>query len=254
MYKDFAGKVLNIEAMRKYMTEKKTILVLGDSIAAGFGLPAGSGWPTLVNGALPHGWQLLNHSTPGETLWGGWQKWKRMRNCQPRIVCLAYGLNDGYFHRSAADDWTAILLDLRRFGPLAWAWYHLHPRRVIPDVVIEPRLPLRHFRYLLGRFRRAARRMNARLLLLTPTPIDDNFHPEWPVELRRRQLQTHERYAEAIRRFAAAKPDVHLLDVRSILAAQGPSILAGDGIHLTLDGEKAIAAKVLAWLSTRESS
>ena len=54
--------------------EPRTVLVLGDSLSAEYGLPRGSGWVTLLGQRLQQerpGWQVVNASISGETTSGG---------------------------------------------------------------------------------------------------------------------------------------------------------------------------------------
>jgi len=223
----------------------RKLYVLGDSIAAGYGLPAGSGWPDLLPDGVKTAWRVENRAFPGETMAGAWQRWQTMAVERPDLLVVAYGLNDAHFQRSAGDEWQIVSLDRERFSLLACAWYHLRPLRTIPGIVLEPRLPLRHFRYFLRKFRRAARRLQIPLLFLTPTPVGDHFHPEWPDALRRRQQETLGRYVAAVRDFAARHEDVGLVDAYDLLRRQRlRDVLAADGIHLTLRGEMLLAEAV----------
>jgi acyl-CoA thioesterase-1 len=80
-------------------TPPPTVLVMGDSLSAGYGLSNGQGWVALTAARLPKthpGWKLVNASISGETSAGG-----AARNdaeharSQPRVVVLALGANDG---------------------------------------------------------------------------------------------------------------------------------------------------------------
>ncbi len=75
------------------------ILVLGDSISAGYGLDAGQGWVSLLDRklksqGLPH--KVVNASVSGETAAGGLARLPGLlARHQPKIVLVELGGNDG---------------------------------------------------------------------------------------------------------------------------------------------------------------
>lgn len=77
----------------------KTVLVLGDSLSAGYGLDAGTGWVWLLeqklkSEGLPH--KLVNASVSGETSAGGLARLPAlMDRHKPQIVLIELGGNDG---------------------------------------------------------------------------------------------------------------------------------------------------------------
>ena len=79
--------------------EKKTLLVVGDSLSAAFNLPQGSGWVDLLNEYLEHQapeWRVINAAVSGETTGGGLTRLPALlRQHQPEIVLLQLGGNDG---------------------------------------------------------------------------------------------------------------------------------------------------------------
>lgn len=74
-----------------------TVLVLGDSISAGYGVPAGSGWVSLLQKALQsQGTAVVNASISGETTEGGKARLPALLSGhQPTVVVLELGGNDG---------------------------------------------------------------------------------------------------------------------------------------------------------------
>ncbi|MBU3671536.1 MAG: arylesterase [Sinobacteraceae bacterium] len=76
-----------------------TILVLGDSVSAGYGLTLGEGWVSLLQGRLKtqgYGYRVVNASVSGETTTGGLARLPRALNIhKPQIVVLELGGNDG---------------------------------------------------------------------------------------------------------------------------------------------------------------
>ena len=81
-------------------TSAKTILLLGDSLSAGYGLKKiEDGWPTLLQARLSEkypDYQLVNDSVSGETTSNGLFKLpSALAAYHPDIVIVAYGANDG---------------------------------------------------------------------------------------------------------------------------------------------------------------
>lgn len=76
-----------------------TILVMGDSLSAGYGLANGQGWVALTARRLPAsnpGWRIVNASISGETSAGGATRiGAELTRHHPRVVVLALGANDG---------------------------------------------------------------------------------------------------------------------------------------------------------------
>jgi len=79
--------------------EPPVILVLGDSISAGFGLPPGAGWTHLLQKRLaerryPH--RVVNASISGDTTAGGRSRLPALlARHKPAIVVVELGGNDG---------------------------------------------------------------------------------------------------------------------------------------------------------------
>lgn len=76
-----------------------TVLVLGDSLSAGYGLAASEGWVALTAERIAKeapGWRVVNASISGETTAGGAARiaGELARN-KPAVVVLALGANDG---------------------------------------------------------------------------------------------------------------------------------------------------------------
>lgn len=75
------------------------ILILGDSLSAGYGIGKEQSWPALLaqrlrEEAYPH--QIVNISISGETTRGGLSRLdKALAEQRPAIVILALGANDG---------------------------------------------------------------------------------------------------------------------------------------------------------------
>lgn len=77
----------------------RTVLVLGDSLSAGYGLTANQGWASLTAGRIRQsrpGWTLVNASISGETTAGGASRVKgELARHHPAVLVIALGANDG---------------------------------------------------------------------------------------------------------------------------------------------------------------
>jgi acyl-CoA thioesterase-1 len=75
------------------------LLVLGDSISAGYGLTSGEGWVALLQARLKaqgYGYRVVNASVSGETTTGGLARLPRaLAVHRPAIVVIELGGNDG---------------------------------------------------------------------------------------------------------------------------------------------------------------
>jgi acyl-CoA thioesterase-1 len=77
----------------------RTLLVVGDSLSAGFGLEPGEGWVTLLQNRLDargYGYRVVNASITGDTTTGGLSRLPRaLKVHQPAVVLIELGGNDG---------------------------------------------------------------------------------------------------------------------------------------------------------------
>jgi len=78
---------------------ERVILVFGDSLAAGYGIPAGKSWVNLLEERLTGAklpYRLVNASISGETTLGGRNRIeKALVEHRPAIVMVELGANDG---------------------------------------------------------------------------------------------------------------------------------------------------------------
>jgi acyl-CoA thioesterase-1 len=78
--------------------EPPTIMVFGDSLSAGYGLPRGKGWVDLLQERLQreqYPYRVVNASVSGETTLGGRNRLAAaLARHRPRIVILELGAND----------------------------------------------------------------------------------------------------------------------------------------------------------------
>lgn len=79
--------------------QARTLLVLGDSLSAAYGLPAEQGWVSLLEQELKQrrlADRVVNASISGETSSGGLQRLPRLlADYRPDLVLLELGANDG---------------------------------------------------------------------------------------------------------------------------------------------------------------
>ena len=136
------------------------ILVLGDSLSAGYGLPNGSGWVSLLEQRLktqgyPH--RVVNASISGDTSAGGLSRLPAALEAQkPVLVLVELGANDGLraqpipqlrrnleqiIARSRAAGATPVLFEMRipsNYGPA----YTERFASVFGEVAKAQKLPL----------------------------------------------------------------------------------------------------------------
>lgn len=79
--------------------EPPVLLILGDSLSAGFGMDTGQSWVHLLELRLHdngHAYRILNSSISGDTTQGGLARLPRLLDrYQPEIVIIELGGNDG---------------------------------------------------------------------------------------------------------------------------------------------------------------
>ncbi len=89
---------LCITAMPLRAAEAPVLLVVGDSISAGYGLAAGEGWVTLLNAKLKadgYDYRVVNASISGDTTAGGRARLPPLLKQQrPAVVVIELGGND----------------------------------------------------------------------------------------------------------------------------------------------------------------
>ncbi|WP_411833691.1 arylesterase [Pseudoxanthomonas mexicana] len=77
----------------------RTVLVMGDSLSAAYGLSAAQGWVALTGAQLARShpdWRIVNASISGETTAGGAARiGAELQRHRPAVVVIALGANDG---------------------------------------------------------------------------------------------------------------------------------------------------------------
>lgn len=85
----------------------KNILILGDSLSAGYGIATEKSWPNLLQKELDQSrskFNIVNASISGETALGGRQRIANaLKQHRPGIVILELGVNDGLRGFSTTD-------------------------------------------------------------------------------------------------------------------------------------------------------
>ena len=81
------------------VTEPPVLLVLGDSLSAGYGMDREQSWVSLLDTRLKEGgysYRIFNSSVSGDTSQGGLARLPRLlERYQPKIVIIELGANDG---------------------------------------------------------------------------------------------------------------------------------------------------------------
>ena len=88
-----------LAAAPKEQAATRTVLVMGDSLSAAYGLAASQGWVALTGVRMKQsnpGWRVVNASISGETTAGGAARIaKELKRVHPQIVVIVLGANDG---------------------------------------------------------------------------------------------------------------------------------------------------------------
>ncbi|MEE4216853.1 MAG: arylesterase [Xanthomonadales bacterium] len=88
------GLPLSVQA-----AEEDTIVILGDSLSAAYGMEVSESWPNLLQQRLDqdgHAYRVFNSSIAGDTTQGGLTRLPRLlEKQQPAIVMIELGGNDG---------------------------------------------------------------------------------------------------------------------------------------------------------------
>jgi acyl-CoA thioesterase-1 len=77
---------------------RKALVVFGDSLSAGYGLPAGQSFPDDMQRTLDkegYAWRVVNLGISGDTTEGGVSRIQSAVRLKPEIVVLELGRNDG---------------------------------------------------------------------------------------------------------------------------------------------------------------
>ena len=225
----------------------RRIVVLGDSIAAGYGLPLAYAWPELLITHLAENWPryqwaLHNASIPGDTTPDAYVRFDAIRRQRPHLVIIALGINDcrqaqspvvtrriEHFRRNEQTWWGGNPI-LRRIG------YRLSaPERRNTSRNDGSQVPLDAFLAILGWMVAQVHAMGALPALLTLSPLS----PELAASPA---FASCDRYNAGIRDIAR-EGDAALVEISYGLPADA---WQADGVHLTAAGQAELAQRVLA--------
>ncbi|MBW3549961.1 MAG: arylesterase [Proteobacteria bacterium] len=160
----------------------RTVLVMGDSLSAAYGLSAQQGWVALTAARIAErkpGWRVVNASISGETTAGGAARIVgELRRHRPGVVVIALGANDGL--RGLPTLQTRINL-ARMLGAAHGAGAEV----LLVGMRMPPNLGAEYTRAFEQNFSALAERFDVALLpfLLEPIALDraayqsDNLHP-----------------------------------------------------------------------------
>lgn len=154
------------------------VLVMGDSLSAGYGLSAEQGWVGLLAAALKaegKNWEVVNASVSGETSAGGVARiGDALARHQPAVVVIALGANDGL--RGLGPDLLAT--NLRRMATTA---IEAGARVLLVGIRIPPNYGPAYTRAFEGTYTSVASELKLPLLpfLLEPIAADERwFQPD----------------------------------------------------------------------------
>ena len=171
----------------------RTVLVMGDSLSAGYGLAASQGWVSLTAQRVAQtrpGWRMVNASISGETTAGGAARIDaELARVEPEVVVVALGANDG-LRGLPLDQSRANLARMVRAAKAAGAEVLLVGMRMPPN------LGQAYTQGFEANYRAIAAAEDVALLPFLLEPIardrgafqDDNLHPSAAVQP---QLRDH---------------------------------------------------------------
>jgi acyl-CoA thioesterase-1 len=160
----------------------RTVLVLGDSLSAGYGLARGQGWVDLTSERLARerpAWKTVNASISGETSAGGAARVAaELARHRPAVVVIELGANDGLRGLPTAQ----MRANLERIVQRAQA---SGARVLLVGMQMPPNLGRRYTRDFEAVFSETAKKYRTGFLpfLLAPIAADraafqnDNLHP-----------------------------------------------------------------------------
>lgn len=235
-------------------TQATRIVVLGDSIAYGTGLPESDAWPARLSQRLKdeypqRRWQVINAGVSGNTAVDAYARFDvHVRAYRPHRVIIALGLNDCRQVYRAIDPRRLALF--RRDETTWWGKSYLlravvNRLRPLPEPdyagvrqVEGPRIPPDDFRAILSWLVQETREIDAQPVLLTLPPLS----PQLPAD-RRIEFSRHSQYNSIIRA-TARETGAPFIEVSHRFSSGQPWL--EDGVHLSAAGETEIAERVLA--------
>ena len=169
-------------ALARKAAPDATVLVMGDSLSAGYGMPASQGWVALLDERLEKqhpGWDVVNASISGETTAGGRARIVgALARHRPRVVVVALGANDGLRGLPTAQAATNLAY-------MIGAAHGAGAKVLLIGMQMPPNLGAAYTQAFAGNYPMLAERFDIALLpfLLEPIALDrnayqaDNLHP-----------------------------------------------------------------------------
>ena len=242
----------------KQGSQKRTIVILGDSIVYGWGTPYEQSYPALLQDHLNSGLhpqervRVINAGIPGDTVLHGCERFARdVAPFRPAVVLLAFGLNDGALRRTPFDAQRETLWRARRYP---WARLRLVLSRYArstpsPDTLTGQREALARvqpnfFSEALGELVRRTRRGGARAYLLPMVPRDR-------LVLSEAQWESYIGYDTLIAQ-AAMRLRAPLIEYRKSDPFHPTEMSAEDGVHLSAAGQRWLGQQVYTCLRAHE--
>jgi lysophospholipase L1-like esterase len=226
------------------------IVVLGDSIAYGQYLDETQAWPALLAARLAEDrpqqhWQVVNAGVPGDATADAYLRFQaHVAAYRPRLVLIALGLND--CHRTGGSGRAdRRLTHFRQVEMSSWRRSHLvraiaarlsPPQHPQPKPAAQPRpiVPLADYEAIMTWLARRCQRLGSQPIFLTLPPLAPGLTDgeEWGLWAD---------YNQAIRDLGRALA-LPVIEISHKFAA-GPNWLE-DGVHLSADGQAALAERV----------
>jgi acyl-CoA thioesterase-1 len=138
----FLKRALQILALSLFFPaslQASTLVCLGDSITAGYGLDEAQAYPALLLGEVP-GWSIVNAGVSGDTTAGGLKRLDWILKSKPDAVFVALGGNDGLRGIKASEtekNLDAILAKLKASGARAFLAGMMVPTNYGPDYFFD---------------------------------------------------------------------------------------------------------------------
>ena len=160
----------------------RTVLVMGDSLSAGYGMSAAEGWVALLQQRLQReapGWRVVNASISGETTAGGASRIvDAVVRERPAVVIIALGANDGLRGLPLADA-------RRNLARMIGASQHVGAKVLLVGMRMPPNLGADYTAGFEANYALLADTFDTALLPFLLEPIasdranfqDDNLHP-----------------------------------------------------------------------------
>lgn len=162
--------------------EPHTVLVMGDSLSAGYGMAAAQGWVSLLGERLAKekpGWRVVNASISGETTAGGASRIvAEVLRHRPDVVVIALGANDGLRGLPLRET-------RRNLARMIGASQHVGAKVLLVGMRMPPNLGAEYTQGFERNYRNLSKLFDTALLpfLLEPIALDrdafqdDNLHP-----------------------------------------------------------------------------